>query len=41
VTPLDGASRPLEPVKARLLEYGWEFPIGEQPAVSYLIDVVR
>lgn len=41
VTPLDGAARPLEPVKARLLEYGWEFPIGQQPADSYLIDVVR
>lgn len=41
VTPLDGAARPLAPVKARLLEYGWEFPIGAEPAVSYLIDVIR
>jgi hypothetical protein len=41
VSPLDGASRPLAPVKARMLEYGWEFPIGETPATSYLIEVVR
>lgn len=41
VTPLDGSSRPLQPVEARLLEYGWEFPIGTQAADSYLIDVVR
>ncbi|WNO54089.1 hypothetical protein [Stakelama saccharophila] len=40
-TPLDGASQPMAPIKARLLENGWELPIGEQATTSYLIRVYR
>ncbi|WP_281421907.1 hypothetical protein [Stakelama flava] len=40
-TPLDGASKSMAPVKARLLENGWELPIGEQPTTTYLIQVYR
>ncbi len=41
VTPLDGASRPLAAQAARHLEAGWEFQIGQQPATSYLLRVIR
>src|SRR6185312_3484087 len=42
VTPLDGAGRPLATVQGRLLaEGGWEIQIGQVPATSYLIKVVR
>ena len=41
VTPLDGSSKPLGEVRGRLLENGWEIPIGDRPATSYLIHVVR
>ena len=40
-TPLDGAARPLTPEDARFLEWGWEFPVGGQPATTYLIRVSR
>lgn len=40
-TPLDGAARPLPAVKGRLLENGWELPIGGTPTTSYLIRVHR
>jgi hypothetical protein len=42
VTPLDGAGRPLPTVQGRLLAEGeWEIQIGQVPATSYLIKVVR
>jgi len=42
VTPLDGAGRPLPIVQGRLLaEGGWEVQIGQVPATSYLIKVIR
>ena len=41
VTPLDGSSKPLGEVRGRLVETGWEIPIGDQPATSYLIRIVR
>ena len=41
VTPFDGAGRPLSPVMARMLEDGWEFPVGSPAATNYLINVVR
>ena len=41
VTPLDGSSKPLAEVRGRLLETGWEIPIGGQPATSYMIRIVR
>jgi hypothetical protein len=40
-TPLDGASRPLAPIKGRLLENGWEIPIGTPATTTYLIHVYR
>ena len=40
-TPLDGAWRPLAPIKGRLIETGWEVPIGSVPTTSYLIRVHR
>jgi hypothetical protein len=40
-TPLDGAWRPLAPIKGRLIETGWEVPIGSVPTTSYLIRVYR
>jgi hypothetical protein len=40
-TPLDGAARPLPPIKARLLENGWELPIGTPATTTYLIHVYR
>lgn len=41
VTPLDGAGRPLGETHGRLLESGWEIPIGEIPTTTYLIKVIR
>jgi hypothetical protein len=40
-TPLDGAARPLAPIKGRLLENGWELPIGTPATTTYLIHVYR
>ena len=40
-TALDGASRPLGTIKGRLIETGWELPIGSIPTTSYLIRVYR
>ncbi len=40
-TPLDGGGRPLPMVQGRLLEAGWEIEIGQVPATSYLIKVIR
>jgi hypothetical protein len=41
VTALDGASRPIHVAHGRLLEAGWEIPVGNEAATSYLITVVR
>jgi len=41
VTPYDGAGRPLAPVQARMLEEGWEFPVGAPAATNYLVSVTR
>lgn len=42
VTPLDGAGQPLPVLQGRLLaEGGWEIEIGQVPATSYLIKVIR
>lgn len=40
-TPLDGAARALKPIKARLLENGWELPIGSPATTTYLVQVYR
>jgi hypothetical protein len=40
-TPLDGGSRALPPIKGRLLENGWELPIGTPATTSYLIHIYR
>lgn len=41
VTPLDGAGRPLEQLHGRLIEPGWEVEIGDVPATTYVIKVIR
>jgi len=42
VTALDGSARPLgPPARARRLEAGWEFSVGDKPATTYLIEPVR
>jgi hypothetical protein len=41
VTPLDGAAKPLGETRGKRLEMGWEIRIGDQPATSYLIHIVR
>jgi len=42
VTALDGSARPIgKPLSARRLEAGWEFPLGETPTTTYLIEPVR
>jgi hypothetical protein len=41
VTALDGSARPIHTSHARMLETGWEIPLGDVPAASYLIDVIR
>ena len=40
-TALDGAARPIGTIKGRLIETGWEIPIGTVPTTSYLIRVHR
>ena len=41
-TPLDGAGRPLSVLHGRLLaEGGWEIEIGQVPATTYVIKVIR
>jgi hypothetical protein len=40
-TPLDGAAKPLGVIKGRLIETGWELPIGSVPTTSYLVRVHR
>lgn len=41
VTPYDGSGKPLAPVNARMLEDGWEFPVGTPAATNYLVSVTR
>jgi hypothetical protein len=41
VAPLDGSAKPLGETRGRRLEIGWEIAIGDKPATSYLIRVVR
>ncbi len=42
VTPFDGAGRALPVLQGRLLaEGGWEIEIGQVPATSYVIKVIR
>jgi hypothetical protein len=42
VTALDGSARPIgRPVRARRLEAGWEFPVGDTATTTYLIEPVR
>jgi hypothetical protein len=42
VTALDGSSRPIgNPIAGRRLELGWEFPIGNVVATTYLIRPIR
>ncbi|HVI98399.1 MAG TPA: hypothetical protein VM657_04970 [Sphingomonas sp.] len=40
-TPLDGAAKPLPTIDGRLLENGWELPIGNPATTTYLIRVYR
>jgi hypothetical protein len=41
-TPLDGAGRPAGPdIKGRMLESGWEIPVGTPASTSYLVRVLR
>jgi len=41
VTALDGATRPIATAHGRLLETGWEIPIGDVATTTYLIHVIR
>jgi hypothetical protein len=41
VTPYDGAGRALAPIDARMLEDGWEIPVGTPAATNYLVSVTR
>jgi hypothetical protein len=41
VTPLDGSAKPLGETRGRRLDIGWEIAIGDKPATSYLIRIVR
>jgi hypothetical protein len=42
VTALDGSSRSIgNPIAGRRLELGWEFPIGNVAAITYLIRPIR
>lgn len=41
ITALDGAARPINVAHARLLEQGWEVPIGDVATTTYLIKVIR
>ena len=40
-TALDGAGKPLGTIKGRLIETGWEIPIGSIPTTSYIVRVDR
>lgn len=41
-TPLDGAGKPMGPeIKGRMLEAGWEVPVGTVATTSYLIRIAR
>lgn len=40
-TALDGAARPIVTIKGRLIETGWELPIGTVPTTTYLVRVHR
>lgn len=41
-TPLDGAGQAAGPdIKGRMLESGWEIPVGTPAATSYLVRVLR
>ncbi|WP_311270658.1 hypothetical protein [Sphingobium sp. WCS2017Hpa-17] len=41
-TPLDGAGKPNGPdIRARMLENGWEIPVGTPAATSYLVRIAR
>jgi hypothetical protein len=41
VSPLDGSGKALTEVRGRRLEIGWEIPVGDQVATSYLVRVIR
>lgn len=42
VTPLDGAARPIgPPILARMLEDGWEIPLGSPATNWYYVEVVK
>jgi len=41
VTALDGSARPIHVTHGRMLEEGWEIPVGDVPATTYLIKVIR
>ena len=41
VTALDGAARPIATTHGRLLETGWEIPIGDVATTTYRITVIR
>lgn len=41
-TPLDGAGKPMGPeIRGRMLEAGWEVPIGTVATTSYLLRIAR
>lgn len=40
-TPLDGAGKPLPAVNARMLDSGWEIPVGNPAATDYVVTVTR
>ena len=40
VSPLDGSGKALTEVRGRRLEVGWEIPVGDQVATSYLVRVI-
>jgi hypothetical protein len=40
-TPYDGTGRPMPEAAGRRLEAGWEIPIGDTPATTYVITLVR
>ena len=41
VTALDGVAHPIATTHGRLLETGWEIPIGDVATTTYLIRVIR
>ncbi|WP_420146355.1 hypothetical protein [Sphingobium sp.] len=41
-TPLDGAGKPIGPaIKGRMMEDGWEIPVGDPAATSYVVRISR